>query len=106
MENLPHLPYGITSLTVDNGNNLTGLTGLPTSILSVSIIDCEKLKIYDLPPTVKILHIELKNSPFVHTILEGIEHLKLCYCLVLGLPESVLSLEVMGRSIESLTSVP
>ncbi|HBA9710843.1 TPA: type III secretion protein GogB [Escherichia coli] len=103
---LPHLPHEITSLTIENCNNLTDLAGVPANIQSLSIIDCENINVSDLPTTVKTLHIELNNSPFIHTIPEGIEHLQLCHCHILSVPDSVRSLEITGRAIENLSGVP
>lgn len=106
MEFLPHLPEEITAITIENCNKLTGLTGLPVNIKSLSVINCENLKVSELPPTVRELHIELNNSSFVHTVPEGVEHLKLGHCQVSGVPDSVRSLELTGRAAETLTGVP
>lgn len=106
MEFLPHLPEEITAITIENCNKLTGLTGLPVNIKSLSVINCENLKVSELPPTVRELHIELNNSSFVHTVPEGVEHLKLSHCQVSGVPDSVRSLELTGRAAETLTGVP
>lgn len=51
MEFLPHLPEEITAITIENCNKLTGLTGLPVNIKSLSVINCENLKVSELPPT-------------------------------------------------------
>lgn len=53
---LPHLPYEITSLTIENCNNLTNLAGLPANIQSLTIIDCENINVCDLPSTVKFAY--------------------------------------------------
>ncbi|EKB0319736.1 type III secretion protein GogB [Escherichia coli] len=106
MEYLPPLPNEITSVTVENCNNLLSLEGLPGNIQRLSVIGCENLKINDLPVTIKSLHIELNNSSFIHSVPEGVEHLKLCHCQVSGVPESVRYLEIKGNAVEGIASVP
>ncbi|ECG8610354.1 type III secretion protein GogB [Salmonella enterica subsp. salamae] len=106
MEYLPPLPNEITSVTVENCNNLISLEGLPDAIQRLSVINCEKLEVCDLPLAVKSLHIELNNSSFIHSVPEGVERLTLCHCLVSRVPENVRYLEVRGVATESITSVP
>ncbi|EEQ2710326.1 type III secretion system protein, partial [Escherichia coli] len=96
IEYLPQLPNEITSVTIENCNNLTTLTGLPVNTQNLSVINCEKLQITDIPSTVKNLHIELTDSPFIHIISEGIECLTVCHCHISGVPESVRHLEIRG----------
>ncbi|MEC9749606.1 type III secretion system effector EspK [Escherichia coli] len=106
IEYLPQLPCEITSVTIENCNNLTTLTGLPVNIQKLSVINCEKLQITDIAPTVKNLHIELTNSPFIHIIPEGVECLTVCHCHISGVPESVRHLEVRGSATDSIKNVP
>lgn len=53
IEYLPQLPNEITSVTIENCNNLITLTGLPVNTQNLSVINCEKLQITDIPSTVK-----------------------------------------------------
>ncbi|EEC7940074.1 type III secretion protein GogB, partial [Escherichia coli] len=87
-------------------NNLTILTGLPVNTQNLSVINCEKLQITDIPSTVKNLHIELTDSPFIHIIPEGIECLTVCRCHISGVPESVRYLEIKGSATDSIKNVP
>ncbi|EPH6513164.1 type III secretion protein GogB, partial [Escherichia coli] len=87
-------------------NNLTTLTGLPVNTQNLSVINCEKLQITDIPSTVKNLHIELTDSPFIHIIPEGIECLTVCRCHISGVPESVRYLEIKGSATDSIKNVP
>ncbi|EIH7587517.1 type III secretion system effector EspK, partial [Escherichia coli] len=103
---LPQLPNEITSVTIENCNNLTILTGLPVNTQNLSVINCEKLQITDIPSTVKNLHIELTDSPFIHIIPEGIECLTVCRCHISGVPESVRYLEIKGSATDSIKNVP
>ncbi|EON0385512.1 type III secretion protein GogB, partial [Escherichia coli] len=96
----------ITSVTIENCNNLTILTGLPVNTQNLSVINCEKLQITDIPSTVKNLHIELTDSPFIHIIPEGIECLTVCRCHISGVPESVRYLEIKGSATDSIKNVP
>ncbi|EPC0180599.1 type III secretion system effector EspK, partial [Escherichia coli] len=105
-EYLPQLPNEITSVTIENCNNLTILTGLPVNTQNLSVINCEKLQITDIPSTVKNLHIELTDSPFIHIIPEGIECLTVCRCHISGVPESVRYLEIKGSATDSIKNVP
>ncbi|ENW9081010.1 type III secretion protein GogB, partial [Escherichia coli] len=89
-----------------NCNNLTILTGLPVNTQNLSVINCEKLQITDIPSTVKNLHIELTDSPFIHIIPEGIECLTVCRCHISGVPESVRYLEIKGSATDSIKNVP
>ncbi|EPY8735269.1 type III secretion protein GogB, partial [Escherichia coli] len=100
------LPNEITSVTIENCNNLTILTGLPVNTQNLSVINCEKLQITDIPSTVKNLHIELTDSPFIHIIPEGIECLTVCRCHISGVPESVRYLEIKGSATDSIKNVP
>ncbi|EIH6996103.1 type III secretion protein GogB, partial [Escherichia coli] len=68
--------------------------------------NCEKLQITDIPSTVKNLHIELTDSPFIHIIPEGIECLTVCRCHISGVPESVRYLEIKGSATDSIKNVP
>ncbi|EJU2310266.1 type III secretion protein GogB, partial [Escherichia coli] len=86
--------------------NLTTLTGLPVNTQNLSVINCEKLQITDIPSTVKNLHIELTDSPFIHIIPEGIECLTVCRCHISGVPESVRYLEIKGSATDSIKNVP
>ncbi|EFA1246914.1 type III secretion protein GogB, partial [Escherichia coli] len=86
--------------------NLTILTGLPVNTQNLSVINCEKLQITDIPSTVKNLHIELTDSPFIHIIPEGIECLTVCRCHISGVPESVRYLEIKGSATDSIKNVP
>ncbi|EMZ8722224.1 type III secretion system effector EspK, partial [Escherichia coli] len=106
IEYLPQLPNEITSVTIENCNNLTILTGLPVNTQNLSVINCEKLQITDIPSTVKNLHIELTDSPFIHIIPEGIECLTVCRCHISGVPESVRYLEIKGSATDSIKNVP
>ena len=106
IEYLPQLPNEITSVTIENCNNLTTLTGLPVNTQNLSVINCEKLQITDMPSTVKNLHIELTDSPFIHFISEGIECLTVCHCYISGVPESVRYLEIKGSATDSIKNVP
>ena len=106
IEYLPQLPCEITSVTIENCNNLTNLTGLPVNTQNLSVINCEKLQITDMPSTVKNLHIELTDSPFIHIIPEGIECLTVCRCHISGVPESVRYLEIKGSATDSIKNVP
>ncbi|EOM2365990.1 type III secretion system effector EspK, partial [Escherichia coli] len=106
IEYLPQLPNEITSVTIENCNNLTTLTGLPVNTQNLSVINCEKLQITDIPSTVKNLHIELTDSPFIHIIPEGIECLTVCRCHISGVPESVRYLEIKGSATDSIKNVP
>ncbi|ELG4672791.1 type III secretion system effector EspK [Escherichia coli] len=106
IEYLPQLPNEITSVTIENCNNLTILTGLPVNTQNLSVINCEKLQITDIPSTVKNLHIELTDSPFIHIIPEGIECLTVCRCHISGVPESVRYLEIKGYATDSIKNVP
>ena len=106
IEHLPQLPCEITSVTIENCNNLTNLTGLPVNTQNLSVINCEKLQITDMPSTVKNLHIELTDSPFIHIIPEGIECLTVCRCHISGVPESVRYLEIKGSATDSIKNVP
>ncbi|EOS9086312.1 type III secretion protein GogB, partial [Escherichia coli] len=99
-------PNEITSVTIENCNNLTILTGLPVNTQNLSVINCEKLQITDIPSTVKNLHIELTDSPFIHIIPEGIECLTVCRCHISGVPESVRYLEIKGSATDSIKNVP
>ncbi|EPR0708547.1 type III secretion protein GogB, partial [Escherichia coli] len=90
----------------ENCNNLTILTGLPVNTQNLSVINCEKLQITDIPSTVKNLHIELTDSPFIHIIPEGIECLTVCRCHISGVPESVRYLEIKGSATDSIKNVP
>ncbi|EFG1761103.1 type III secretion protein GogB, partial [Escherichia coli] len=90
----------------ENCNNLTNLTGLPVNTQNLSVINCEKLQITDIPSTVKNLHIELTDSPFIHIIPEGIECLTVCRCHISGVPESVRYLEIKGSATDSIKNVP
>ncbi|EET3675434.1 type III secretion protein GogB, partial [Escherichia coli] len=92
--------------TIENCNNLTILTGLPVNTQNLSVINCEKLQITDIPSTVKNLHIELTDSPFIHIIPEGIECLTVCRCHISGVPESVRYLEIKGSATDSIKNVP
>ncbi|EEX1280424.1 type III secretion protein GogB, partial [Escherichia coli] len=94
------------SVTIENCNNLTILTGLPVNTQNLSVINCEKLQITDIPSTVKNLHIELTDSPFIHIIPEGIECLTVCRCHISGVPESVRYLEIKGSATDSIKNVP
>ncbi|EOL0932835.1 type III secretion protein GogB, partial [Escherichia coli] len=87
-------------------NNLTILTGLPVNTQNLSVINCEKLQITDIPSTIKNLHIELTDSPFIHIIPEGIECLTVCRCHISGVPESVRYLEIKGSATDSIKNVP
>ncbi|ENA5484834.1 type III secretion protein GogB, partial [Escherichia coli] len=91
---------------IENCNNLTILTGLPVNTQNLSVINCEKLQITDIPSTVKNLHIELTDSPFIHIIPEGIECLTVCRCHISGVPESVRYLEIKGSATDSIKNVP
>ncbi|ELW0977558.1 type III secretion protein GogB, partial [Escherichia coli] len=82
------------------------LTGLPVNTQNLSVINCEKLQITDIPSTVKNLHIELTDSPFIHIIPEGIECLTVCRCHISGVPESVRYLEIKGSATDSIKNVP
>ncbi|EIW6276230.1 type III secretion protein GogB, partial [Escherichia coli] len=93
-------------VTIENCNNLTILTGLPVNTQNLSVINCEKLQITDIPSTVKNLHIELTDSPFIHIIPEGIECLTVCRCHISGVPESVRYLEIKGSATDSIKNVP
>ncbi|EPN3308317.1 type III secretion protein GogB, partial [Escherichia coli] len=73
---------------------------------NLSVINCEKLQITDIPSTVKNLHIELTDSPFIHIIPEGIECLTVCRCHISGVPESVRYLEIKGSATDSIKNVP
>ncbi|EER6237268.1 type III secretion protein GogB, partial [Escherichia coli] len=84
----------------------TILTGLPVNTQNLSVINCEKLQITDIPSTVKNLHIELTDSPFIHIIPEGIECLTVCRCHISGVPESVRYLEIKGSATDSIKNVP
>ncbi len=106
IEYLPQLPNEITSVTIENCNNLTTLTGLPVNTQNLSVINCEKLQITDMPSTVKNLHIELTDSPFIHIIPEGVECLTVCHCQISGVPESVRHLEIRGHATDSIKNVP
>ncbi|EFM3816648.1 type III secretion system effector EspK [Escherichia coli] len=106
IEYLPQLPNEITSVTIENCNNLTTLTGLPVNTQNLSVINCEKLQITDMPSTVKNLHIELTDSPFIHIIPEGVECLTVCHCHISGVPESVRHLEIRGHATDSIKNVP
>ncbi len=106
IEYLPQLPNEITSVTIENCNNLTNLTGLPVNTQNLSVINCEKLQITDIPSTVKNLHIELTDSPFIHIISEGIECLTVCHCHISGVPESVRHLEIRGYATDGIKNVP
>ncbi|EIC8448433.1 type III secretion system effector EspK [Escherichia coli] len=106
IEYLPQLPNEITSVTIENCNNLTILTGLPVNTQNLSVINCEKLQITDIPSTVKNLHIELTDSPFIHIIPEGIECLTVGRCHISGVPESVRYLEIKGSATDSIKNVP
>ncbi|EOA6875047.1 type III secretion system effector EspK [Escherichia coli] len=106
IEYLPQLPNEITSVTIENCNNLTTLTGLPVNTQNLSVINCEKLQITDIPSTVKNLHIELTDSPFIHIISEGIECLTVCHCHISGVPESVRHLEIRGYATDGIKNVP
>ncbi|EGL8768275.1 type III secretion protein GogB, partial [Escherichia coli] len=81
-------------------------TGLPVNTQNLSVINCEKLQITDIPSTVKNLHIELTDSPFIHIIPEGIECLTVCRCHISGVPESVRYLEIKGSATDSIKNVP
>lgn len=59
-----------------------------------------------MPSTVKNLHIELTDSPFIHIIPEGIEYLTVCRCHISGVPESVRYLEIKGSATDSIKNVP
>ncbi|EPV4065773.1 TPA: type III secretion protein GogB, partial [Escherichia coli] len=63
-------------------------------------------QITDIPSTVKNLHIELTDSPFIHIIPEGIECLTVCRCHISGVPESVRYLEIKGSATDSIKNVP
>ncbi|EEW3628160.1 type III secretion protein GogB, partial [Escherichia coli] len=80
--------------------------GLPVNTQNLSVINCEKLQITDIPSTVKNLHIELTDSPFIHIIPEGIECLTVCRCHISGVPESVRYLEIKGSATDSIKNVP
>ncbi|EFK8763675.1 type III secretion protein GogB, partial [Escherichia coli] len=82
------------------------LTGLPVNTQNLSVINCEKLQITDIPSTVKNLLIELTDSPFIHIIPEGIECLTVCRCHISGVPESVRYLEIKGSATDSIKNVP
>ncbi|EPH5352174.1 type III secretion protein GogB, partial [Escherichia coli] len=84
----------------------TTLTGLPVNTQNLSVINCEKIQITDIPSTVKNLHIELTDSPFIHIIPEGIECLTVCRCHISGVPESVRYLEIKGSATDSIKNVP
>ncbi|EFM9703449.1 type III secretion protein GogB, partial [Escherichia coli] len=79
---------------------------LPVNTQNLSVINCEKLQITDIPSTVKNLHIELTDSPFIHIIPEGIECLTVCRCHISGVPESVRYLEIKGSATDSIKNVP
>ncbi|EES8885926.1 type III secretion protein GogB, partial [Escherichia coli] len=78
----------------------------PVNTQNLSVINCEKLQITDIPSTVKNLHIELTDSPFIHIIPEGIECLTVCRCHISGVPESVRYLEIKGSATDSIKNVP
>ncbi len=59
-----------------------------------------------MPSTVKNLHIELTDSPFIHFISEGIECLTVCHCYISGVPESVRYLEIKGSATDSIKNIP